>query len=91
LATISARIASTWPSRPRGDPDARPDRAALAALTASSGPRLALAAPLLPVRAVHLDDPDPGRSDMAGQPGAVAASALDPDQADRTEALQPAQ
>ena len=37
LATISARIASTAPSRPRGAPDARPDWAARAALTASSG------------------------------------------------------
>jgi hypothetical protein len=91
LATISARIASTWPSRPRGDPDARPDRAALAALTASSGPGLALAAPVLPVRAVHPGDPDPSRGDMTGQPGAVAAGALDPDQADRAEAPQPAQ
>jgi hypothetical protein len=44
LATISARIASTAPSRPLGAPRARPDCAARAALTASSGPGLALAA-----------------------------------------------
>jgi tetratricopeptide (TPR) repeat protein len=37
LATISARIASTAPSRPLGAPRARPDCAARAALTASSG------------------------------------------------------
>jgi hypothetical protein len=37
LATISARVASTWPSRPLGAPRARPDCAARAALTASSG------------------------------------------------------
>src|SRR5260370_15079978 len=37
LATISARIASTAPSRPFGAPQARPDWAALAALTASPG------------------------------------------------------
>ena len=37
LATISARIASTAPSRPFGAPRARPDWAARAALTASSG------------------------------------------------------
>ena len=37
LATISARIASTAPSRPLGAPAARPDCAARAALTASSG------------------------------------------------------
>jgi hypothetical protein len=34
LATISARIASTAPSRPLGAPAARPDCAARAALTA---------------------------------------------------------
>jgi hypothetical protein len=48
LATISARIASTEPSRPSGAPRARPDCAARAALTASSGPGLALPAPVLP-------------------------------------------
>src|SRR5258706_16110650 len=37
LATISARIASTAPSRPFGAPRALPDWAARAALTASSG------------------------------------------------------
>jgi hypothetical protein len=37
LATISARIASTEPSRPFGAPRARPDCAARAALTASRG------------------------------------------------------
>ena len=37
LATISARIASTSPSRPFGAPRARPDWAARAALTASRG------------------------------------------------------
>ncbi len=37
LATISARIASTAPSRPFGAPLARPDCAARAALTASRG------------------------------------------------------
>jgi hypothetical protein len=56
LATIGAPIASTWPSRPRGAPDARPDRAARAALTASSGPGLAPAAAVLPAGPVH-----PGR------------------------------
>jgi hypothetical protein len=37
LATISARIASTAPSRPLGAPQARPDKVARAPLTASSG------------------------------------------------------
>ena len=52
---------------------------------------LALAAPVLPVRAVHFHDPDPGRSDVPGQARAIAASPLDPDQAHRAEAVQPAQ
>jgi hypothetical protein len=42
LTTISDRIASTAPSRPFGAPDARPDCAARAALTASSGSDLPL-------------------------------------------------
>jgi hypothetical protein len=37
LATISARIASTAPSRPLGAPQARPDKVARPALTASGG------------------------------------------------------
>jgi hypothetical protein len=41
---------------------------------------LALTAAVLPVGAVHLDDPDPGRGDVAGQPGAVTAGPLDADQ-----------
>ena len=52
---------------------------------------LALPAPVLAVRAVHLDDPDTGRGDVAGQAGAVAAGAFDPDQADGPEPAQPAQ
>jgi len=57
LATISARIASTAPSRPLGAPRARPDWAARAALTASSGPDLPLPAAVLAVRTAHLHDP----------------------------------
>ena len=52
---------------------------------------LALAAPVLPVGAVHLHDPDPGRRDMPGQARAVTAGALDPDQAHRPEPAQPVQ
>ena len=57
LATISARIASTAPSRPLGAP--RPGRTGrpASALTASEGVGLALSAAVLAVRAVHLDDP----------------------------------
>jgi hypothetical protein len=51
---------------------------------------LALAPPVLPVRPVHLDDPDPSGADVPGQARTVTASALDADQADRAEALQPA-
>ena len=91
LATIRVRIASTAPSRPLGAPRARPDCAARAALTASSGIGLALPAPVLPVRAVHLDDPDARRGDVAGQPGAVTAGPFDADQAHGPEPAQPAQ
>ncbi len=52
---------------------------------------LALAAPVLAVGAVDLDDPDAGGGDVAGQAGAVAAGALDADQADGPEPAQPAQ
>ena len=91
LATISARIASTVPSRPFGAPRARPDCAARAALTASSGSDLPCPAPVLAVRAVHLHHPDAGPGDVAGQASAVAAGALDPDQADGPEPAQPVQ
>jgi hypothetical protein len=49
-----------------------------------------LPAAVLPVAAVYFDDPDTRRGDMAGQAGAVAASAFDPDQADGPELAQPA-
>jgi hypothetical protein len=91
LATISARIAPALPvPSPR-----RPGRTA--GQGGSRGPHsiqrigLARAPPVLAVGPVHLDDPDPGGADVPGQPGAVAAGALDADQADRAEALQPAQ
>jgi hypothetical protein len=51
---------------------------------------LARPAPVLPVRAVHFYDPDPGRGDVPGQPGAEAAGPFDPSQAHRAEAVQPA-
>ena len=91
LATIRVRIASTAPSRPFGAPRARPDCAARAALTASSGPGLALPATVLPVGAVYLDDPDACRGDVAGQAGAVTAGPFDADQAHSPESAQPAQ
>jgi hypothetical protein len=44
-----------------------------------------------PLAGDRLDDPDAGRADVTGQPGAVAAGALDPGQAHRPEPAQPAQ
>ena len=69
---------------------ARPDWAARAALTASSGSDL-------PCRwrscrsPVDLDDPDTGSGHVPGQARAVAAGALDTDQGDGPEPAQPAQ
>jgi hypothetical protein len=91
LATISARTASTVPSRLFGAPRARPDCAARAALTGVEGIGFALPAAVLPVGAVHLDDPDTGRGDVAGQAGSVAAGSFDADQADGPEPAEPAQ
>ncbi|HEX7270095.1 MAG TPA: hypothetical protein VF256_22095 [Streptosporangiaceae bacterium] len=79
------------PSRPFGAPRARPDWAARAALTASSGPGLTPTAPVLAVRAVHLHDPDASRTDVAGQAGAVTAGALNSGQAHSPEPAQPLQ
>ena len=90
LATISARTASTAPSRPFGAPRAWPDWAARAAPTGSSGSDFLDGAG--PVgRTAYLDDLDAGGRQVAGQAGAVAAGALDPDQAHRPESAQPAQ
>jgi hypothetical protein len=52
---------------------------------------LARPAAVLAVGAIYLDDPDPGRGDMAGQARAIAAGPLDPDQAHGPEPAQPAQ
>ena len=78
-ATISARIASTAPSRPFGAPRARRLRGP------GSADRvqrigLALPPPVLPVRAVHLGHPDASCGDVTGQSGAVAAGPFDADQ-----------
>jgi hypothetical protein len=91
LATISARIASTAPSRPFGAPRARPDWAARAALTASSGPDLPARRRSCRSLRPRLHHPDPGRGHVPGQAGAVAAGALDPGQAHGPEPAQPAQ
>src|ERR1039457_3512320 len=52
---------------------------------------LALPAAVLAVGAVHFDDPDAGRGDVAGQARAVAAGALDADQGDGPETAPPAE
>ena len=53
--------------------------------------RLAVAAAVLPVGPVDLDDPDPGCGQMPGQARAVAAGALNADQGDGPEPGQPAE
>jgi len=78
LATISARIASTAPSRPFGAPRARPDCAARAALTASSGSDLPCRRRSWRSERSTPADPDACCGDVAGQPGAVTAGPLDP-------------
>ena len=50
---------------------------------------LATAAPVRAVGPVDLGDLDPGLAKVAGDPSAVAAGALDPDQAHIAEAAQP--
>jgi hypothetical protein len=90
-SAISARIASTAPSRPFGAPAARPDCAARAALTASSGPGLALAAAVPAVGAARLDDLDAGACHVPGQASPVAAGPFDADEGDGPETAQPAQ
>src|SRR5215472_10146483 len=91
LATMSARIASTWPSRPfrlAGRP------AGLGGPGGADGIQrvgLALPAPVLPVAAVHLHDPDPRRGEVPGQARAVTAGPFDAGQAHRAEPAQPLQ
>src|SRR4249920_2612962 len=74
------------------------DRAVLAALARllpavlrAQRVGLALPAPVLAVRPVHLHDADTSRGDVPGQAGTVATGALDPDQADSPEPAQPVQ
>jgi hypothetical protein len=91
LATISARdrldLAITSPGRSRGA--ARQGRPRGADRIQRIG--LARPPPVLPVRPVHLDDPDPGAGDVPGQASAIAAGALDADQTHRAEPAQPGQ
>ena len=91
LATISARIASTAPSRPLGAPAARPDCAARAALTASSGSDLPLRRRSCRSARSTSTTRIAGRGQVPGQARAVAAGALDADQGDVPEPGQPAQ
>ena len=91
LATISARIASTAPSRPFGAPRARPDCAARAALTASSGPDLPCRRRSWRSERPASTTRTPAPGDVPGQASAVAAGPLDPGQAHRPGSAQPAQ
>ena len=90
LATISARIASTAPSRPFGAPRARPDWAARAALMHPAG-RTCPAGAGPGGRSGPPRRPGCRPRDVAGQACAVAAGALDPDQGDGPEPAQPAE
>ena len=91
LATISARIASTAPSRPFGAPRARPDCAARAALTASSGSDLPCRRRSCRSERSTSTTRTPAAAMWRARPGAVAAGPFDPDQADGPEPAQPAQ
>ena len=90
-ATISARIASTAPSRPFGAPRARPDCAARAALTASSGSDIPCRRRSCRSERSTPAHPDASCGDMASQSGAVTASPFDAGQGDGPEPAQPAQ
>jgi hypothetical protein len=91
LATTSARIASTFPSRDLAAPQARPDSAARAASTASSGPGLAGPSAGLAAGAVHLNHLHPRRPQEPGQARAIGSGALHPGPGHRPEPRQPAQ
>ena len=91
LATISARIASTAPSRPLGAPRARPDWAARAALTASSGSDLPCRRRSWRSERSTSTTRMPAAVTWRARPGAVTAGSLDPDQAYGPEPAQPAQ
>ncbi len=80
LRAISTRITSTAPLRPFGAPTAR-RTGRPTAMTASSGPGLALPTAVLPVGAVHLHDPahQPRRAarrqGVPGHPGRLRPAA----------------
>jgi hypothetical protein len=74
-----------------GAPRARPDWASPGGADSVQRVGLALPAAVLAVGAAGLDDADAGCGDVAGQAGAVAAGAFDPDQADGPEPAQPFQ
>ena len=89
FATNNARSASTLPLPPlacaarssRQHGACRLDRVELVGL--------AVAATLLPIRAINLDHGDARRREMTGQAGTVGAGPFDPDPLDRTERTQP--
>ena len=89
LATISARIASTVPSRPLGAPRARPDSAALAALTASRGSDLPARRRSCRSQRSTSTTAIPAASEVTGQARAITAGAFDTNQDYSPEAAQP--
>ncbi len=91
LATISARMASTWPSRCLGLPELAVPLGGMGGLDGVHGIGLAFAATLLAVGAVHLHHLHPRPAQVTGQAGPVAAGALHPDPHHRAEAGQPTQ
>ena len=91
LATIRVRIASTAPSRPLGAPRARPDCAARAALTASSGSDLPCRRRSCRSERSTSTTRMPAAVMWRARPGAVTAGPFDADQAHGAEPAQPAQ
>jgi len=83
-------MASTFPSLVLASPRASPD---CAARRGDGVLRVALASPAtaLPIGAVHLDHQDPFGVEVAGEAGAIAARALDPDELDLAEVSEPSE
>jgi hypothetical protein len=91
LATISARIASTAPSRPLGRPGSPAGLRGAGGADRVQRIGLAVPVPVLPTGPVDLHHPDPVLGEVPGQAGAVAAGALHADQGDVPELAEPSQ
>ena len=91
LATISARMASTLPSRCLGLPQLAVPLGGMGGLDGVHSVGLAFATTLLAVGAVHLYHLHPRPAQVTGQAGPIAAGALHPDPHHRAEPGQPGQ